>query len=134
MNGELIFKLDEVGVSELKDRKERKAIVLRTIETQTIHHRESRSGRNISIIACITPGGESPALCIVTSQDSDAIRKSLMLQAVLLGVDFVLRQQSKPYISCKLFLKCINTIFVSYLNELPEPEEFEACKAVLFVG
>jgi hypothetical protein len=55
---------------------------------------------------------------IVTSQDSEAIRKRLMRHGVRLSVDFVLRQLSKLYVSRKLFLEYINAIFVPYLNEL----------------
>jgi hypothetical protein len=69
----------------------------------------------------------------VISQDYDAIRKRLMRPGVRLGVDFALRQQSKPYVSRNLFLEYIKTIFVPYLNELRESEEFEACEAVLLM-
>jgi hypothetical protein len=57
-------------------------------------------------------GGKSLAPYSVTSQDSDVIRKWLMRHGVRLGVDFVLWQRSKPYISRKLFLEYIKTIFV----------------------
>jgi hypothetical protein len=42
---------------------------------------------------------------IVTSQDSDAIRKRLMSRGFRLSVDLILRQRSKPYVSGKLFLE-----------------------------
>jgi hypothetical protein len=69
----------------------------------------------------------------VISHDYDAIGKRLMRPGVRLCVDFILRQRSKPYVSRKLFLEYINTIFVPYLNELRESEEFEACEAVLLM-
>jgi hypothetical protein len=53
------------------------------------------------------------------SQEADELRRSS-------GVDFVLRQRPKPYISRKLFLEYIKTLFVPYLNELLDFEEFEA--------
>jgi hypothetical protein len=56
-----------------------------------------------------------------------------MHHGVRLSVDFVLRQRSKLYASCKLFLEYINTIFVPCLNELKEFQEFEACEAVLLM-
>jgi hypothetical protein len=133
MKAELVFNLAEIGMSEWEDRQERKVIVPRTMDGQTIHHRESRSVRHISIITCITAGGESLTPYIVISQDSDAIRKRLMRPGVRLGIDFVLWQRSKLYVSCKLFLEYIKTIFVTYLNELRESEEFEACEAVFLM-
>jgi hypothetical protein len=54
MKAELIFNLDEVGMSEWEDRKEKKVIVPATMDGQTMHHRASRSVRYISIIICIT--------------------------------------------------------------------------------
>jgi hypothetical protein len=46
----------------------------------------------------------------------------------------VLQQRPKPYASRKLFLEYIKTIFVPYLNELQDSEEFEACEAVLLMA
>jgi hypothetical protein len=128
MKAELVPNIDEVGMSGWEDHKETKVIVARLMEGQTIHHRESRSVRDISIITCITAGGESLTPYTVTSQDSDAICKRLIRHAICLGVDFVLRWRSKPYVSRKLFLEYINTIFVTCLKRLQESEEFEACE------
>jgi hypothetical protein len=74
---------------------------------------------------------ESLTPSIVTSQDSDAIRKKLMSHGIRLGANFVLQQRSKHYVSRKFFFEYINTICVSYLNKSQESEEFEACEAVL---
>jgi hypothetical protein len=70
--------------------------------------------RHTLIITGTTTGGEFLIPYIVTLQDSFAIRKRRMSQGVRLGVDFVLRQRSKPYVSRKLFLEYITTIFVPY--------------------
>jgi hypothetical protein len=56
-----------------------------------------------------------------------------MARGVRLGVDFVLKHRSKPYINGKLLLDYINNIFVPYLNELQESEEFAQCEAVLLM-
>jgi hypothetical protein len=45
MKIELVFNLDEAGMSKWEDCKERRVIVPRTMLGQTIHHRESRSVR-----------------------------------------------------------------------------------------
>jgi hypothetical protein len=50
-----------------------------------------------------------------------------------MGVDSVLRQRSKMYVNSTLFLEYINNIFVLYLNDLRETEEFETCEAVLLM-
>jgi hypothetical protein len=133
MKVELVFNLDKVTMSEWEDRKEKKVIVSMTMDGQTIHHDASRSVKHISAIAYITAGGESMTPFIVTSQISDGIHKMLISGAVRLGIDFVLWQRPKQYVSCKLFLEYIKTIFVPYLNGLRDSEEFEACEAVLLM-
>jgi hypothetical protein len=133
MKVKLAFHLDEVGMSEWEDRKEKKVIVPATMDSQMIHHPASRSVRHISIITYISAVGESLTLYIMTLQDSGAIRKRLMNRGVRLGIDFVLRQRSKLYVSGKLFLKYINAIFVPCLNELQDSKELEVCEAVLLM-
>jgi hypothetical protein len=95
----LVLNLDEVGMSEWEDRKEKKVIIPMTMDGQTIHHGASKSVRHISVIAYINAGEESLTPFIVISQISDDIRKRLMGHGVLLGVDLWLRQRSKPYVS-----------------------------------
>jgi hypothetical protein len=112
MRAELVSNLNEVGMSGWEDRKEKKVIVPAMMDTQTIHHRTSRSVRHISIITCITAVGEFLTPYIVTSQDFDAIRRKLMSCGVRLGVGFALRHRSKSYVSERLFLEYINIISV----------------------
>jgi hypothetical protein len=133
MKAELVFNLDEVGISEWEDRKQKKVIVPTIMNGQTIHHRASRSVRHISLIACVSAAGESLTPFIVTSQTSDNIVKRLVSRGVRLGVDFVLKHRSKPYVNRKLFLDYLKTIFVPYLTEIRDSEELDGCEAVLLM-
>jgi hypothetical protein len=56
-----------------------------------------------------------------------------MTRGVRLGVDFVLKHRSKPYIDGKLFLDYINSIFIPCLNELRQSEGFAECEAVFLM-
>jgi hypothetical protein len=56
-----------------------------------------------------------------------------MSRGVRLGVDFVLKNRSKPYVSRKLFFDYVKTIFVPYLTELQDSEELEGCEAALLM-
>jgi hypothetical protein len=56
MKAELIFNLDEVGMSELENRKDKKVMVPKTMDSRTIHYRASRNVKHISIITCIGAG------------------------------------------------------------------------------
>jgi hypothetical protein len=53
MKAELIFNLDEVGVSEWADRRDKEVVIPRTISGQTMHYRASRNVKHISIITYI---------------------------------------------------------------------------------
>jgi hypothetical protein len=63
---DLVFNLNEVGMSDWEDRKYKKVVVQTTLDGQTIHHRFSRNVRHISIIACISAGGELLTPYIIT--------------------------------------------------------------------
>jgi hypothetical protein len=128
-----VFNLDEVDMSEWEDRKDKKVIVPKTMDSQTIHLRASRNVKHTSIIMCIGIRGESLTPYIMTSQDSELLRRRLMSRGVRLGVDFILRQRSKPYVSGRLFLESMNNIFILYLNELRESEEFTGRKTLLLI-
>jgi hypothetical protein len=92
MKAELVFNLDEIGLSEWEDQKDKKVIVPKTMGIQTMHHRASRNVRHISIITCITAGGKLKMLYTVISEDSEPVRRRLMSRIVRLDVDFVLQQ------------------------------------------
>jgi hypothetical protein len=92
MKPELFFNLDEAGMSEREDRKEKKTIVAMTTDNQTISRGAPRSVRHTSVIAYISAGGESLTPFIVRWQIWDGIRKKPMGRRVRLGVDLVLRQ------------------------------------------
>jgi hypothetical protein len=96
MKAELIFNLDQVGVSEWQDRRDKKVFIPRTISGQTMHHRASRIVKHVRIITCIIAAGQSLIPYIVTLQDSQSLRRKFMSRGVHLGVDCVLRQRPKP--------------------------------------
>jgi hypothetical protein len=50
---ELVFNLDEVGISDWEDRKTKKVIALAAMFGHTIQHGVSRNVKHISVIACL---------------------------------------------------------------------------------
>jgi hypothetical protein len=74
---ELVFNLDEVGISDWEDRQTKKVIVPLSAREQTIHHKINRGLKHVSIIACVSAGGESLTPSVVTSQNSPAVRQAL---------------------------------------------------------
>jgi hypothetical protein len=67
MKAELVFSLDEVGVSEREDHKEKKVVIPRVLSGQRIHLRASRNLKHISVITCISAAEKSLTPYILTS-------------------------------------------------------------------
>jgi hypothetical protein len=63
---ELVFNLDEVGISDWEDRKMKTVIVPALTLGHTIHQGVSRNGKHVSVIACLLAAGESFLPYIVT--------------------------------------------------------------------
>jgi hypothetical protein len=130
---ELVFNLDEVGISDWEDRKTRKVIVPQTMKAQTIHHKINRSLKHVSVIACVSAAGESLTPYIVTSQDSPVVREQLKKRGVRCGTDVILKCHSKPYINSEIFEQYLRTVFLPNLNELRALEQFGDEEAVLMM-
>jgi hypothetical protein len=66
---ELMFNLDEVGISDWEDRKTKTktVIVPATMRGQTIYHEISRTVKHISVISCVSAARESLTPYIITS-------------------------------------------------------------------
>jgi hypothetical protein len=56
---EMVFNLDEVGISDWEDRTTRRVGVAATMDGRSIHHVVSRNVKHISVIACVSAAGES---------------------------------------------------------------------------
>lgn len=130
---ELVFNLDEVGISDWEDRTTRKVIVPLSARDQAIHHKINRALKHVSVIACVSAAGESLMPYIVTSQDSPKLRQQLKTHGVRFGTDFVLKSRAKPYINAEIFSEYIRTVFVPNLNELRSLEQFAREEAVLLM-
>jgi hypothetical protein len=121
---ELVFNLNEVGISDWADRKTRKAIALATMHGEIIYHGISRIVKHISMIACISAAGESLTPYMITSQDPASVREQLKKHGVRFGTDCVLKSNTKPEIYAEIFLDYTWTGFSYHLAELRTTDEF----------
>jgi hypothetical protein len=99
----LIFNLDEVGISDWKDRKPKKVVVPIIAAAHDIHYRISRNVKHISIVTCISAGGACLTAYVVTSQDSAALHQALEATGMQIGKHLILKQRAKPYANADLF-------------------------------
>jgi hypothetical protein len=90
---ELVFNLDEVGISDWEDRKTKTktVIVPATMRGQTIHHEISRTVKHISVIPYISAAGELLTPYIITSQAPMSVQERVKKEGVRFSTDFVLR-------------------------------------------
>jgi hypothetical protein len=130
---ELVFNLDEVGISEWEDRVERKVIVPRSMQGELIHHAVHRNLKHVSVVACISAAGESMTPFFVSSQATPAVTTKLKCLGFRMGVDLVLKHRSKPYVSSKLFYKYLTKVFLPYIEELRTNREFADKVAILLM-
>jgi hypothetical protein len=73
---ELVFNLDEVGISVWDDRKQKKVIVPAAMLGQMMHHGVSRKVKHISVIVCVSAAGPSLLPYILTSQNSQLFKST----------------------------------------------------------
>jgi hypothetical protein len=98
---ELIFNLDEFGISDWEDRKTRNAVVPATIDGQTIHHAVSRNVKYISGIVYMSAAWESLIPDIMASQNSSPVQEQPRTHCVRLGRDLILSSNHRAYATRK---------------------------------
>jgi hypothetical protein len=132
---ELVFNLDEVGISDWEDRKARKIVVPAALcgRRDTIHHGISRKAKHISVIACVFVAEESLTPDNIASQDSPSDREQLKKHDVRFRTDLIMKSNAKRYISAEIFLDYVQTVFLSNLAELRRLDEFAEEMAVLLM-
>jgi hypothetical protein len=86
---ELVFNLDEVGISEWEDRKTKTVVIAKSMSEQVNHHKINRNVKHVSVIACISVARESLIPYIVTSRDSSRVREQLGTHGVWFGTDLI---------------------------------------------
>jgi hypothetical protein len=93
---ELVFTLDEVGISDWEDCKSQKVIVAGVVLRQTIHHDVCRNVKDISVIFYLSAAEKSLLPSIVISYNSTIVQEHLKKQGVRFGRDFALQVDQKP--------------------------------------
>jgi hypothetical protein len=101
---ELVFNLDEVGISDWGDLKTKTVILPEKMRGHTIHHEISRTVKHISVITCISVAGQSLTPYIITSQAPMLVQEWLKKEDVRFSTAFVLRSNPRPFINAEIVL------------------------------
>jgi hypothetical protein len=130
---DLIFNLDEVGVSEWENRNPKRVVVPRTAADHPVHHRVSRNLKHISIITCISASGACLTPYMVSSQATRPVRQQLEASGLRFGRDLILMQRTKAYINGALFADYIRNVFLPHVARVPTQENLQEEEAVLLM-
>jgi hypothetical protein len=93
---DLVFILEEVGVSESEDRKSKHIGAPSAVSSQTIHHGANRNLKHIAVITCVAASGEYVIPYTITSQESDDLRETLRKKGIEFGRHLILKKNQKP--------------------------------------
>jgi hypothetical protein len=128
---ELVFNLDEIGISEWEDWIERYVIVRLVMRCQRIFHNVHRNLKHISAVTCISAAGKHMTPFMVCSQVNKSVERLLKRQGFRFGVGLIIRKRNKPYMNSQLFSEYISTVLIPYIDMLRTNDEFADKEVVL---
>jgi hypothetical protein len=98
---DLVFNLDELGVSEVEDRKPKHAVIPTSPSGQTIHHGVNRNLKHVRIVACVAASVEHVIPYLITSQDSPALQDDSKRHGIEFGRHMIIKGSQKAYMNSK---------------------------------
>jgi hypothetical protein len=130
---ELVFDVDEVGISEWEDQASREGIVPISMTDQTIHHGRHRNLKPIFVICCVSVAVQSVISFMVSSQVNDKVIEQLKIEGFRMGVDMILEHRQKPYITATLFQQYATTVSIPFIERLRTNQEFIGKSPILLM-
>jgi hypothetical protein len=130
---DLVFNVDEVGISECETHIARKVMVPISTSDQTLHHGEHCNLKRISMECCLSASGESLILFLVSSQVNDSGIEGLKAKAFRMRVDRVVEYRQKPYMSAALFRQSVTAVLIPFINALRANDQFAGKPAIMLM-
>ena len=127
---ELVFNLDEVGISPWEDKKVRKVIVGKKSGNEVIFHKVNRNIKHITMVNCISAAGDTLTPLII-SQASDFTE--IWAKGYRQDEDVMLRTRNPAYIDTELFNEYLDIVFIPYINSLRKNPLYTDEPAVLLM-
>jgi hypothetical protein len=130
---ELVFNLDKIGISEWEDRVERKMIVPSVMREQKIFYGIHRGLKHISVVTCISAGGDHVIHFLVSTQATDAVVRKLKTGGLRIGIDMIFKKRDKPYMNAVLFHEYISTVLLLHIARVQSNPGLEHEPTVLMM-
>jgi hypothetical protein len=100
---------------------------------KTIFHSLHRGLKHISVVVCISAGGDQMTPLIVSSQVNDRVISTLKSEGSRIGSDMILRKRDKPYMNAALFAEYVSAVFLPHIAKIRSDPRFTDQEAVLLM-
>ena len=103
-HAELVLNLDEQGISDWEDRKSKRVVIPILAEHQTVHHDVSRNLKHLSVVTCVSGGGQCLMPYMVASEISQPVCCCLSTTGLQSATHFTVQQQNTPSLNSELYM------------------------------
>jgi hypothetical protein len=128
---ELLFNLDETGLSERENRRSKPVLVPTQEQESTLHYVVDRSVRQHTLLCCVTASGDS--YCAMLIAPTVSARK-LFDTGVKNHIDLIIEVKQPAYVTAELFHRYITEVFFSALETNQQLRGCENMLCILFCG
>jgi hypothetical protein len=127
---ELIFNVDESGLSDWEERKQKEVIVIKDVEADDLHYGVDRSIRHQTLVCLISASGDAYCPLIIAN---DRRVLGIFETGVRAEIDLKIAIQPSPYINTDLFEQYISDVFIPSLETNRKMPGCEGKPAILFL-
>ena len=107
-HAELVLNLDEQGISDWEDRKSKWVVIPILAEHQPVHHGVSWNLKHLSVVTCMSAGGQCLMPYMVTSQTSQPVCCYLSTTGLRNGiVNYRIDYKVSRIVYAEDFLSCL---------------------------
>jgi hypothetical protein len=111
---ELIFNMDETGLSDWEERKPKPVIVPSSMDDSFLHYPVDRAIRHQTLLCCVSASGDASCPLFVCS---NAAALSIFQTGIREGVDARMKIQPSPYVTKEIFLEYVREVFLPTVEQ-----------------
>jgi hypothetical protein len=126
---QLIFNLDEIGLSDWEERKPKLSLIPMTVENADLHSLVDRGIRRQMLLCCVSASGNAYCPLLLCSNPAAL---SIFQMGIRHGIDLRIKIQPSLYLNKDLFLEYVRDVF---LPAVESNRELSGCRrklAILF--
>lgn len=127
---ELIFNIDESGLSDWEERKKKDVIVSSGVDLDDLHYGVDRSIRHQTLVCTISASGDAYCPLLIAS---DRRVLKIFERGVRPEIDLKIVVQTSPYITTELFEQYVQDVFIPSLESNRRLPGCQAKPAILFL-